>query len=74
MIIFFFLVKRETIKLQSFELGLLKGYKMYLQKLERLAKVYNPKKGDSSVRTEVSYFKYNYLSTSFYMNNFSILF
>lgn len=43
---FVFLVKKETLALQNYEATLLRNYKHYLQKLEKMSSVLKKKKGD----------------------------
>lgn len=40
-------MKKDTLQLQNYEAVLLKSYKLYLQKLEKLAGMLNRKKGDT---------------------------
>lgn len=60
-IIFFILlfsVKLSTKELIGFEGQLLKGYKVYLTNLEKMASHLHRKKGDTRVITNVSYVYY----------------
>lgn len=50
----YFLVKLVTKELIGFEGQLLKGYKVYLTNLEKMAGVLHKKKGDTRVVTNVS--------------------
>lgn len=43
----FFLVKKETLALQNYEATLLRYYKHYLQKLEKMTNILRRKKGDT---------------------------
>ncbi|KAH0550275.1 nucleolar complex protein 3 homolog [Cotesia glomerata] len=45
-------LKKDTFNLQNYEASLLKYYKMYLQKLEKLAGKLRPKKGDHRIVPE----------------------
>lgn len=46
------LVKKETLALQNYEVTLLKNYKSYLRKLEKISKILIRKKGDKRVVKE----------------------
>lgn len=45
-------LKKDTLRLQTFEKALLKQYRVYLEKLEKLAAVLIKKKGDTRVHSE----------------------
>uniref|UniRef100_A0A1B6JVH4 Nucleolar complex protein 3 homolog n=1 Tax=Homalodisca liturata TaxID=320908 RepID=A0A1B6JVH4_9HEMI len=45
-------LKKETKLLHDFEKSLLKGYRLFLMRLEKLAKILHKKKGDTRVRSE----------------------
>ncbi|XP_047114636.1 nucleolar complex protein 3 homolog isoform X1 [Schistocerca piceifrons] len=45
-------LKKTTLQLQNYEKSLLKAYKMYLQKLEKLTNILCPKRGNTKVFSE----------------------
>ncbi|XP_075222076.1 nucleolar complex protein 3 isoform X1 [Lycorma delicatula] len=45
-------LKKETVRLQTFEKSLLKQYRLYLEKVEKMAAVFVKKKGDTRVHSE----------------------
>lgn len=51
-----FLVKLVTKELIGYEAQLLKGYKIYLTNLEKMASALHKKKGDTRIITNVSLF------------------
>ncbi|XP_075222078.1 nucleolar complex protein 3 isoform X2 [Lycorma delicatula] len=46
-------LKKETVRLQTFEKSLLKQYRLYLEKVEKMAAVFVKKKGDTRVHSEI---------------------
>lgn len=48
-------MKKDTRELQNFEKSLLKGYREYLNRLEKLVSKLFKKKGDTRMRSKVSY-------------------
>lgn len=53
---FYVTVKKGTKLLRDYERSLLRGYRLFLVKIEKMANVLHKKKGDTRVRSEVCTF------------------